>query len=95
MASLFIIQCPYCGARDGAEFTYGGDATKHRPDPADGHDADWHDYVYQRDNPKGPHWEYWHHGAGCRQWLKLHRDTVSHEIFEVQMAAPVGKAEKT
>src|SRR3546814_8270426 len=28
-----LIPCPHCGPRDVGEFTYGGDATKERPDP--------------------------------------------------------------
>jgi hypothetical protein len=26
----------------------------------------WHDYVYLRDNPAGPHRELWQHVSGCR-----------------------------
>ena len=32
--------------------------------------------------------EHWHHtGYGCRQWLVVERDTVSHEIFAVTAAS--------
>jgi len=24
--------------------------------------------------------EYWQHVAGCRRWLRIRRDTVTHEI---------------
>jgi len=81
------INCPYCGKRDHSEFTYLGDAKIKRPgDPdAAGHD-DWMDYVYYRDNPKGEQTEYWHHQAGCRQWLRVVRHTVTHEISKVELA---------
>ena len=37
-------------------------------------------YVYARENPKGWHVEWWHHVAGCRQWIKVVRNTLTHEI---------------
>ena len=59
-----LIACPYCGARDAQEFAYRGDATVRRPDPASPDAAQqFHDYVYLRDNPEGPHREMWHHAA--------------------------------
>ena len=81
------LTCPYCGERDLQEFVYLGDATVRRPDPGapDALQA-FHDYVYLRDNPAGPHREYWHHAAGCRAWLVVTRDTLSHEITAVELA---------
>ncbi len=38
------------------------------------------DYVYLRDNPAGAHRELWYHGAGCRSWLVVARDTRTHQI---------------
>ena len=83
-----LIPCPFCGARDLSEFAYLGDATPTRPDPAapDAMRA-FHDYVYLRDNPAGPHREFWHHVAGCRSWLIVTRDTLSHEILAAEFAA--------
>ena len=37
------------------------------------------DYVYLRDNPRGRYDEYWHHTSGCRRWLVVERDTVTHD----------------
>jgi heterotetrameric sarcosine oxidase delta subunit len=82
---MLLIRCPWCGERDHTEFTYGGDATVTRP-AADAPDHDWVQYVYLRDNPRGPHQEYWHHVQGCRQWLRVTRDTLTHEITEVAPA---------
>ena len=45
-------------------------------------DKDWDDFVYLRKSPRGKHIEFWHHIAGCRQWFRVQRDTVSHEIFK-------------
>jgi heterotetrameric sarcosine oxidase delta subunit len=82
---MLIIQCPWCGERDHTEFTYGGDATVTRPS-ADATDREWVDYVYFRDNPRGPHLEYWQHIHGCRQWLRVLRNTMTHAITEVTPA---------
>ena len=78
------IKCPHCGARDLREFLYLGDATLVRPDPAAGDaEARFVDYVYVRRNVAGKHQEYWYHAAGCQSWLKVTRNTRTHEIFDV------------
>ena len=79
------IPCPFCGERSSREFTYLGDATLRRP-AQDAPDAVWHDYVYLRENPAGPHSEYWQHRAGCRAWLIVRRDTNTHAILGVTAA---------
>ena len=56
------------------------------PDP-----ARWLDYVFNRDNPRGPHREYWHHVAACRQWLVVERDTLTHAIGAVTLAREVAQ----
>ena len=84
------IPCPYCGGRDSSEFSYLGDATLVRPrgdlHRTDGGEA-MHDYVYLRDNPAGPLDEFWYHAGGCRAWLVLRRDTVTHEILNARLCA--------
>ncbi|MBB6309118.1 sarcosine oxidase subunit delta [Xanthobacter tagetidis] len=86
------IPCPYCGARDAHEFAYLGDATVTRPDPAAPDALDtFSAYVYERANPEGPHDEFWYHAAGCRRWLKVTRNTRTHEILAVAFA----RAEET
>ena len=78
------IQCPWCGERDEREFRYGGPSHIARPGPADKvSDAEWGDYLFNLENPKGLHRERWCHWAGCGQWFNLVRDTLSHEIQAV------------
>lgn len=82
---MILIECPFCGVRDHAEFRYGGDGSIHYP----ALDADlehWHDALYLRENIDGMQLETWHHVFGCRQWLLVERDTVSHEISSVKPA---------
>ena len=83
---MIRIKCPFCGERDHSEFTYAGDATKVRPAQDITNKEVWLEYVYLRDNPKGPHQEYWQHAHGCRQWLIVERDTVTHEVISVSFA---------
>ncbi len=78
---MFVIRCPYCGDRDMVEFTYGGDASKKHPDNIEEPDqAVWQAHVYERDNPRGWHLEWWQHTSGCRSWVKVARNTLTHEI---------------
>lgn len=82
------IQCPFCGERDVGEFTYLGDANAHRPDPTlPDADERFHEAVHLRDNPAGPHAELWYHGFGCRGWLRVTRNTLTHEILAVAFAS--------
>ena len=68
------------------EFSYLGDASYRRPDPdAEGAQAAFVEAVHLRGNPAGPHEEMWYHTA-CRSWLKVTRDTRTHEIHGVAYA---------
>jgi len=78
------LNCPHCGERALEEFTYRGDATVRRP-ALEAEATQWGDYVYLRDNPAGLHKEYWYHGVGCRAWLIVERDTVSHIVHSVEL----------
>ena len=85
------IACPYCGPREVGEFSYLGDAKPQRPTADAGSEAVY-DYVYLRDNVAGEMQELWYHGGGCRAWLKVRRNTVTHEIFSVEPAPGAGAA---
>jgi sarcosine oxidase subunit delta len=88
------IPCPFCGDRDLTEFTYLGDATVTRPDPEGPGAAErFYEAVYLRDNPAGPLDELWYHGAGCRTWLRVTRNTVTHEVRGAVFANPHAQAE--
>ena len=79
---MLLITCPWCGPRAQIEFTCGGDASVVRPADPDAVSADeWLDHVYLRDNPRGPHDEWWQHTAGCRSWIKVRRDTWTHRMI--------------
>jgi heterotetrameric sarcosine oxidase delta subunit len=88
MASL--IACPHCGPRPKEEFTVRGDAGIARP-ASDASEEAWHAYVYLRDNPRGRHREHWHHTSGCRRWLIVERDTMTHAVYSAVDAAGHGE----
>lgn len=83
---MLLIPCPWCGDREEVEFHCAGEPVT-RPDPEQADDAAWAEYLYMRDNPKGVTRELWHHLHGCRRWLVVERDTVTHAILAVRDAA--------
>lgn len=81
---MLLIPCPWCGPRDETEFRYGGQAgIAYPPDPEALSDAEWADFLFMRDNPKGDFHERWMHAAGCRRWFNVVRSTVDHRISSV------------
>lgn len=79
---MLRIPCPWCGVRDEQEFRFGGESHMTRPGLAST-DLEWSDYLFNRGNPKGVHFERWCHSCGCEQWFNVARDTVTHEIVAV------------
>ncbi len=78
---MLLIRCPWCGPRDEVEFRYSGQAGITYPaDPEVLTDAEWADYLFMRDNPKGDFAERWVHAAGCRRWFDAARSTLTHEF---------------
>lgn len=82
------LNCPYCGTRSVNEFVPLGSASPKRPTLAEPIER-WIDYVYFRDNIAGEHDEYFYHAMGCRSWLIVTRNTVTHEIFGTKIAREV------
>jgi heterotetrameric sarcosine oxidase delta subunit len=87
---MLLIECPWCGPRDEAEFACGGEGHIARPaEPAALSDAEWADYLFMRKNPMGLHRERWCHALGCRRWFNVESSTITHEITRVYpMGAP-------
>ena len=84
-----LIPCPYCGSRDETEFSYGGPSHVTRPELMST-DREWTQYLYTRENTKGPYRERWLHNFGCGRWFNLLRDTTTHEILEVYLIGRSG-----
>ncbi|MBY8978177.1 sarcosine oxidase subunit delta [Rhodobacteraceae bacterium NNCM2] len=81
------IRCPFCGERDHSEFTYVDVASVEYP-ALDASEDEWFEAVFLRDNPRGPALELWQHSQGCRAFIVVERDTLTHEISSVRMAHP-------
>ena len=73
------LPCPHCGERELAEFHYGGDAGRSRPD-RNADDQEWARYRFFRKNAKGSASELWCHVGGCGRWAIIERDTLSHRV---------------
>ena len=89
-----LIDHPLLGPRDAAEFIYLGDASLiDRPDWQSENAANkFYEYLYLRDNPAGVIRELWFHEHGDRSWLVVTRNTVTHEITQVELARDVALA---
>jgi sarcosine oxidase subunit delta len=73
-----LFTCPFCGPRAESEFHFGGDAGNLRPE-GDADATAWSDYLYFRNNRRGPASEIWMH-LPCREVFAMERDTLTHEV---------------
>ena len=76
------INCPHCGLREESEFVFGR-ALEGVSDPRN---VEPFSSLYLRSNPRGLSNELWQHVGGCRAWLRLLRNTLTHEIARVDLA---------
>ena len=83
---MYLIPCPHCGPRAQAEFVYER-VVESIVDPA-APAGDAIRALYTRANPMGPDEELWRHAFGCRAWLVLTRDRVTHAIEAVRPIGP-------
>jgi heterotetrameric sarcosine oxidase delta subunit len=90
---MLLIDCPWCGPRDDAEFHYGGEAHVLRPRDAGAlSDEEFADYLFLKQNPKGLYLERWSHGHGCRRWFNVLRNTATNEIAEIYAMGTLPKS---
>lgn len=86
-AQAMRLTCPNCGERDWREFYYVGHAIAlSRPDE----DADaeaWDDYLHNRENPWGGTHDLWYHDLVCGAWIKVTRNTATHEVLATTRVA--------
>lgn len=78
---MLTLKCPYCGIdADETELHAGGEAHLTRFGPGS-EEADFEGYLFQRENPKGVHFERWRHAYGCGKWFHAARCTMTLEVF--------------
>lgn len=71
-----LMTCPHCGARAAEEFAFVAAAEA----------AVWPqtiDILTRRDNPRGVSREIWRHAGGCRAFMRVERDTLTHDVHDV------------
>lgn len=83
---MYRIPCPHCGPRSQAEFTYerSAEAIIDPALPA----GEAMPRLYTRTNPMGVDDELWRHTYGCRAWVVLTRDRVTHVISASRAIGP-------
>ncbi|MFP4406004.1 sarcosine oxidase subunit delta [Rhodosalinus sp.] len=78
---MLLLTCPYCHvAAEETELHPGGEAHLARVGP-EGSDEAFHAYLFERENPRGVHFERWRHAMGCGKWFHAARCTVTLEVF--------------
>lgn len=78
---MLTLKCPHCGIQaDETELSPGGEAHLKRHGPGS-NDAEFHDYLFSRQNPRGVHFERWRHAHGCGKWFLAARCTQTLEVF--------------
>jgi len=87
---MMLIACPHCGPRAHVEFSYA--RTMDAVLPLDATPAEASHILYQRENPRGPSDELWRHTFGCGSWLRVRRNTATHELIEVAPWPPAKAA---
>lgn len=87
---MLQLTCPHCGVTaEETEFHAGGEAHVARQGPGSTAAA-FETYLFERKNPRGPHFERWRHAFGCGKWFHVARDTVTLEIYGAYPADAVG-----
>ena len=74
-----ILTCPINGPRPMSEFAYGGEL-REMPDPVRATDAEWTDYVFNRNSVPCIKREWWCH-TSSGVWFIAERDTVSDVVL--------------
>ena len=78
-----LLTCPINGPRPVSEFAYAG-AVRPMPDPEACTDAEWADYVFNRDGSPGIKREWWYHIASG-VWFIAERDTVTDRVLRTYL----------
>jgi sarcosine oxidase subunit delta len=81
-----LMTCPINGTRVISEFAYGGEL-RSMPDPQRASDAEWAEYVFNRDSLPKLKREWWCH-TPSGVWFVAERDTASDTIVRTYLYPP-------
>jgi sarcosine oxidase subunit delta len=85
-----IMTCPVNGPRPMSEFACGGELHE-MPDPAAASDAQWADYVFNRNGAGGLKQEWWCH-TPSGVWFIAERDTAADMVVRTYLFGSGGGA---
>lgn len=74
-----LLTCPVNGTRPVSEFAYGGEI-RIAPDPQSSSDAQWADFVFNRNGAPGIKREWWCH-TPSNTWFIAERDTEKDRVL--------------
>jgi sarcosine oxidase, subunit delta len=78
-----IMTCPVNGPRPVVEFAYAGEL-REMPNPDEASDAQWADYVFNRNGAGGIKREWWCH-TPSGVWFIAVRDTVNDQVLQTYL----------
>src|SRR5437764_4204429 len=78
-----LLRCPLNGPRPLQEFLFGGEV-RTMPDPATATDAEWADYVFNRQGEPGVRREWWYH-LPSGTWFIAERDNLKDEFLRTYL----------
>jgi sarcosine oxidase subunit delta len=78
-----LLRCPVNGLRPLQEFAFGGEV-RPMPDPATATDAEWADYVFNRQGEPGVRQEWWYH-LPSGTWFIAERDNLKDEVIRTYL----------
>ena len=81
--SYEALACPLNGPRPLQEFAFGGEV-RSMPDPVTATDAEWADYVFNRQGEPGVCREWWYH-LPSGTWFIAERDNVKDEVLRTYL----------
>ena len=84
-----LLCCPINGLRPLSEFIFGGEV-RDMPDATACSDAQWADYVFNRQGEQGVRKEWWYHTASGT-WFIAERDNLNDEFVRTYL---FGQAER-
>jgi sarcosine oxidase, subunit delta len=78
-----LLTCPVNGTRPVSEFFYWGEV-REMPDPATATDAQWADYVFNRNGAAGVKREWWCH-TPSNTWFIVERDSARDQVLRTYL----------
>ncbi len=78
---MLLLTCPNCGPRNVSEFRFGGEKNTRSQNTATLTNDQLTNYLYMRENKRGPQVEWWYHRAGCGLWFLAERNTDSNQVL--------------